>query len=324
MSKDSEHQAERIDDLSRLWLCLSQLDPRLIIKEQALLECIQLQRNFREHILMDPGIVYSFYGALYLLLNRIINRLLKENQREKALEVIKRGRSQSSSNLHLLFLESLYHYQYDSDSSLSLQLAETCCLTAFLPESHALFSFLSFPFVNTLIHRSGPLSKRAETLLLQSANFLLQSLCPRLHLLAARTFIRLHLYAQALAVCESIQQNSKEDSSACTTAKLLYEFIQGRLNHSHISQDTSHSFLRQEGDFATYLRGDETEVTRLMINKENEKQEVIGIIHDNQISPILKSLKVRLVCDIKSSFFILITTMSSISIFIIVQWLMIT
>lgn len=281
-----------VDELARLWLCLSQLDPRRVIKEQALIECISLQRMYRDQIRTDPGLVYALYAILYPLHIIIILSLLQENQPEKAVEIIKRGRSQSSSNVDLLFLESLYHYTYDSNPSLSLQLAETCCLTAFSLESHTLFTLLSSFSFSSLIPSTGPLSSRTQSLLLQSANFLLQSANPRLHLLAARTFIRLHLFTQASATCDTILNEAVDDSATCATAKLLQEFIQCRCKHTHTVVDTTHSFIKREGSLAAYLQGDETEVIQLKTEREKEQQELHNIITDHN-DHLIKALKVR-------------------------------
>lgn len=64
LSSPNTQQYDHIDELSRLWLCLSQLDPRRVIKEQALLECISLQRMYRDKIRTDPGLVYALYAVL--------------------------------------------------------------------------------------------------------------------------------------------------------------------------------------------------------------------------------------------------------------------
>ena len=64
LSTDTALADNHVDELSRLWLCLSQLDPRRVIKEQALIECISLQRMYRDKIRTDPGLVYALYAIL--------------------------------------------------------------------------------------------------------------------------------------------------------------------------------------------------------------------------------------------------------------------
>ena len=185
---------------------------------------------------------------------------------------------------------------YDSNHSLSLQIAETCCLSSFSLESHTLFTLLSSFSFSSLTSRTGPLSTRSESLLLQSANFLLQSTNHRLHLLAARTFIRLHLYTQASVICDSILDEATNDMETCATAKLLKEFIHCRCTHTHAEVDTTHSFLEREGGLSAFLQGDETEVVQLKIEQEKNHQEVHDVIHSNY-EPLVKSLQVRFEID---------------------------
>ena len=158
-------------------------------------------------------------------------------------------------------------------------------------ESHILFTLLSSLSFSPLTPSTGPLSSRTQSLLLQSANFLLQSTNPRLHLLAARTFIRLHLFTQASVICDTILNEATNDLATCATAKLLQEFIQCRCEHTHTMVDTTHSFLKK-GSLAAYLQGDETEVVQLKIEQEKEQQEVHDVIHDHT-DHMIKALKVR-------------------------------
>ena len=51
----------------RLWIALSQVDPRHVVKEQALLESIRIARSYRDMITMDLGTIYAFYAILYVI-----------------------------------------------------------------------------------------------------------------------------------------------------------------------------------------------------------------------------------------------------------------
>ena len=99
-----------VNSLSTLWICLSLLDPRCQVKEMALLECISLQNKYREFLSMDVGIPFCHYAVLLVSLSSVMHRLIKEGKIDHAKKVIEIGRSLSSSNMILLFIDSYCHY----------------------------------------------------------------------------------------------------------------------------------------------------------------------------------------------------------------------
>ena len=75
-AKKNKEQGNEIDQqiesvfanaLVRLWIALSQVDPRHVVKEQALLESIRIARSYRDMITMDLGTIYAFYAILQVI-----------------------------------------------------------------------------------------------------------------------------------------------------------------------------------------------------------------------------------------------------------------
>ena len=91
-----ESRASSVNDLCRLWIALSLLDPRVAVKERALLECIALQKQHRSIIQTDVAVPFCYYALL----------LMREGRKEQALAVVQLGRSLSTDNVILKFLES--------------------------------------------------------------------------------------------------------------------------------------------------------------------------------------------------------------------------
>ena len=63
-SSPSKSESVLANAVIRLWMSLSQVDPRRAVKEQALLECIRVARSYRDVLVMDIGTVYAFYAIL--------------------------------------------------------------------------------------------------------------------------------------------------------------------------------------------------------------------------------------------------------------------
>ena len=55
----------RANCLSLLWQALARTDPRLPIKERALMECMELQKHWRTLIHSDVALPYAMYAVMY-------------------------------------------------------------------------------------------------------------------------------------------------------------------------------------------------------------------------------------------------------------------
>ena len=76
LAKEKKEQGKEVDQqvksmlvnaIMKLWIALSQVDPRHVIKEQALLESIRIARSYRDMITMDLGTIYACYAILYVM-----------------------------------------------------------------------------------------------------------------------------------------------------------------------------------------------------------------------------------------------------------------
>ena len=64
---DKEVESVFANALVKFWITLSQVDPRRVVKEQALLESIRIARSYRDMITMDLGTIYAVYAVLYVI-----------------------------------------------------------------------------------------------------------------------------------------------------------------------------------------------------------------------------------------------------------------